>query len=377
MLSSDNINGGISNRKMHLALVEDVHISWGSFKSILQIDSFEKCLVFVDPLVLSSNEYLLDIEDSIETLTLIPTNLGEFNKNIDSLVSILTVIENAGIGRRSCKIYAVGGGALLDTVSMACSLYRRGIDIVKVPTTLLSFIDAAVGIKTGINFLGQRNRLGTYNAKFNVILDPALLGTLSQDLIRQGLGEILKIATIKSKALFSLLENNKEALLNPQYYQNRAGKEILDLAIQLMLEELHDNPKEDVLKRCVDFGHTFSPLVEMESMRRSTERPLAHGFAVSYDCLLTTFISKRRGLIDGADFSRIVNLFTYFDMNYGNPIYSDVELIWASLLEMTRHRGGSQNIPIPISIGEFDFINDLSFEELVNANDHLLKTLSE
>ena len=76
---------------------------------------------------------------------------------------------------------------------MAASIFRRGIHVVKVPTTLLGIVDAAIGIKTGINYLGQRNRLGSYHFDYSVIADPKLMYGLHKNLVRQGLGETLKL----------------------------------------------------------------------------------------------------------------------------------------------------------------------------------------
>ena len=338
MLNVQESSNSISDRKMTLVIRQDIEIIWRPLlESLLTFSGSGRCLIFIDPIVLSSNPQLLEIEGTKNNFLLVPTSLAESNKGFDSLLAILEVIENEGIGRRGDNVYAVGGGVLLDVVSMACSIYRRGISVIKVPTTLLAFIDAAIGIKTGVNFLSQRNRLGTYHLTFKVLLDPDLLRTLSTGLIKQGLGEIIKIAIIKSRLLFEGLERYRDQLLNPVFYSSKPGKKILDQAIHLMLEELHNNPREDQLMRCVDFGHTFSPLAEMESIRNSHYRGLPHGYAVAYDCLLTSYISSLRKKIPLKEFNRIFQLYLHFDMDFKNEIYGDDEILWASLLEMQQN----------------------------------------
>jgi len=369
MLNVQEGSNSISDRKMSLVVHQDVEINWQPLlESLLTFSGSGRCLVFIDPIVLANNPRLLEIEGSENNFLLVPTSLTESNKGFDSLLAILEVMENEGIGRRGDNIYAVGGGVLLDVVSMACSIYRRGISVIKVPTTLLAFTDAAIGIKTGVNFLNQRNRLGTYHLTFKVLLDPGLLRTLSTGLIKQGLGEIIKIAIIKSRPLFEDLERYQGQLLNPAFYSSEQGKKILDQAIHLMLEELHSNPREDQLMRCVDFGHTFSPLAEMESIRNPQYRGLPHGYAVAYDCLLTSYLSRLRGKISSTEFDRIFQLYLNFDMDFKNEIYGDDEILWASLLEMKKHRGGNQNIPAPVSVGEFDFLQDVTYVEVKSSN---------
>jgi 3-dehydroquinate synthase len=352
------------NFKMEVVYQRGIVIEFCDIFSYFSKTGDVKKIVFIDPVVLANQDEFLEIESLDPNLLLVPTNLHEANKDLESLKSILDVLEKQGVGRRGDLVCAVGGGALLDTVALAASLFRRGITVVKIPTTLLGIVDASIGIKTGINFLGQRNRLGSYHFDFSVIIDPALMNGLHRILIRQGLGEIFKIAVIKSENLFNLINLYQKQLENIKFYNTDKGISMLSMCIRLMLEELHENPREDNLLRCVDYGHSFSPFVEMESLKRSGIRSLPHGFAVAYDCILTATISWRRGVLSDSDYSKIMSLFLRFDFDFKNEIYLDYNLLWASFVEMTKHRGGNQNLPIPISIGSFAFVQDLTFEEM-------------
>ncbi len=348
-----------------------IDIYWCDIKSKLKENYKCKQIVFIDPVVLGLFPELIDLELNLPHLVIVPTNIGEKEKDIDTLLSTLSLLEQEGIGRRADKVYVVGGGVLLDVISFACSIFRRGIHLTKVPTTLLAYIDASIGIKTGINFMGQRNRLGSYNARFEVLLDPNFLKILDKTLIQEGLGEMFKIALIKSEILFDKIEASIPNLLQGDFYTETQGKELLSLSLKLMLEEIHDNPEEELLKRSVDFGHTFSPLVEMESVNNINYRKLPHGYAVAYDCLLSSAISNLRGQLTDIVFSRICNLYLAFDFDFRNSIYMDDDLMWASVIEMTKHRGGCQHIPVPTGIGQFCFIEDLTYDELKRAKTHL------
>ena len=325
-------------------------------------------LIFIDPIVLANQPDFLDLESRDQNVTLVPTNIHETSKHLDSTIAILKIMEDKGIGRRNELVCAVGGGALMDEISFAASIYRRGIFVTKIPTTLLGVVDASIGIKTGVNFEGQRNRLGSYHFDFDVIIDHSLLNGLGKGMIRQGLGEIFKIAVIKGETLFEKLLINIDELENISFYQGDKGVDIMMDSIELMLEELHSNPRETNLKRCVDFGHSFCPLVEMESLKRKNFKSVPHGYAVAYDCVLTATISRNRQKIASEQYSKIMNLYRKFDFDFGNEIYRDNNLLWASFLELTKHRGYEQNLPIPIEIGKYEFVQDLTFEEMVQAN---------
>jgi 3-dehydroquinate synthase len=353
--------------KMKACIENEINIEWGGLIDQLKNRS-SKTIVFVDSIVHALfTESFNKIENCNEQVQIIPTKVNEKTKNLDSLLSVLERFENLSIGRRDDFIYAVGGGALMDLVSLAANLYRRGVPVIKVPTTLLGCVDASIGIKTGINFLNRRNRLGSYYLNYSVLLDTSLLASIDKNLVREGLGEIFKIAIIKSSHLFDLLEKNLENLFNSHFYDSKTGREIIGLSIKLMLEELHDNPTESNLKRCVDFGHSFSPLVEMYSIEKDDVEEIPHGIAVGNDSVITSIIAKNRGLLSQHNLDRITNLAAHIDFRKNHSLHQSVDTMWSSLVDMTKHRGGNQNLPVPIAIGSYDFIQDLKYDELEKA----------
>ncbi len=353
--------------KMEAVISNEISIEWGDLFSQLS-DKSTKTIVFIDPIVHSLHATRFhEIEELNDRVQIVPTKVNENTKNLESLISVLERFENLSIGRRDDFIYAVGGGALLDLVSLAANLYRRGVPVIKVPTTLLGCVDASIGIKTGINFLNRRNRLGSYYLNYTVLLDTNLLTSIDSNLIREGLGEIFKIAIIKSVKLFELLELNKAELFKSDFYNSTPGQKIIGLSIQLMLEELHDNPTETNLKRCVDFGHSFSPLVEMYSIEKDGVEAIPHGIAVGNDSVITSIISRNRGKLSKEDLDRIIDLAEHIDFRKNHYLHQSVEVMWSSFADMTKHRGGDQNLPIPTGIGEYDFIQDLEYSELEAA----------
>jgi 3-dehydroquinate synthase len=204
-------------------------------------------------------------------------------------------MEQFGLVRRDEPVIAVGGGVLLDIAGLAANLYRRGVPYIRVPTTLVGLVDASVGAKTGINFEDRRNRLGTYYPPVAAYLDKSFLATLDTIEISSGLGEILKLAVIKDCRLFELLEQFGAELVDTKFAGVACADEVINRATTGMMDELQPNLWEKNLERVVDFGHSFSPNIEMRSLR-DNGRSRSPRQAVTLDVLLSC-VSHQRNLM--------------------------------------------------------------------------------
>jgi 3-dehydroquinate synthase len=312
--------------------------------------------------------YLDDITDYFNAhgveIHVVAIQSDEEDKNLDTLMVVLREMERFGLLRRSEPVIAIGGGVLLDIVGMAAGLYRRGIPYIRVPTTLVGLVDASVGAKTGINFQTRRNRLGSYFPPLASYLDKAFLKTLAPIEISSGLGEILKMAVIKDRALFELLELNGANLVASKFQNCEYADEVINSAVQGMKEELENNLWEINLERTVDFGHSFSPVIEMRSIEENSHTPLAHGQAVTIDVIFSSVISYQRGLLHESELLRIARTAKNMGLPTGHELFHDPLMILEALTDTMKHRNGAQNLPMPKSIGASIFVNDLSFEEI-------------
>lgn len=300
---------------------------------------------------------------------------NETSKDFDTAAEIVREIDEFGISRRHEPIIVIGGGVLMDIVGFVASLYRRGTPFVRVPTTLIGLVDAGVGAKTGINFNGHKNRLGTYAPADLTLLDSSFLATLDRRHICNGLAEILKIALIKDRRLFEYLDQHGATLVEEKFQGNtpdgeNAANEVLRRAIHGMLEELQPNLWEAELERCVDYGHTFSPTVEMRALPE-----LLHGEAVCVDMALTTVMAFRRDLLTSTELERIFAVMHALELPSWNPLLTTGVLTQA-LQDTVRHRDGKQRLPLPVGIGDVTFVNDVTPEE-VDAAVELQRELSK
>lgn len=285
---------------------------------------------------------------------------GEENKTLDHYLAIARELDSFPIHRRDEPIIAIGGGVLTDLVGFVAASYRRGVPYIKVPTTLMGYVDASIGIKTGFNFNGNKNRLGAFHAPQTVLLDKSLLKTLPRRHLLNGVCEIVKLAVVKDAELFDLLETHGAQSVEERF-QNEAGGVILDRAIEGMLEELEPNLFEEDLARRVDFGHTFSYGLETRH-----EAHLLHGEAVLLDILLSTLIARSRRLLTEEETNRIFRLTDALGIALDASIL-DPRLLCASLTERTYHRNGLQRVPMPHGIGGCVFLNDITADEVASA----------
>ncbi|MDO8608920.1 MAG: sedoheptulose 7-phosphate cyclase [bacterium] len=282
-------------------------------------------------------------------------SVSEKDKNFDTVLQICKFAKNSKLKRNSYFV-AVGGGITMDLVGFAASMFRRSIDYIRIPTTLVGIIDAGIGIKVGVNFDGSKNFLGSYYPPSLVINDLNFLSTLNEIEIRNGLYEIIKMGIIKNPILFHMIEEKYHAFFAKNL--SRDVKKILHLSIFDMMEELEPNLRENILKRVVDFGHTFSMYIESYSGFK-----IPHGEAVGMDMVMSSAIAYKRNMLSEADFNRIIKLISIIG-------FSDKYLLPSALLcfkyldDVRDHRNGNLNLVLPTKIGENVFTDICDINEI-------------
>ncbi len=262
---------------------------------------------------------------------------------------------------RSAVMVAIGGGTVMDLVGVAASLYRRGIDYVRIPTTLIGIVDVAVGIKTAFNFREKKNALGAFHAPVGAIADRCFLQTLPGRHLAGGIAEILKMGIICDERLFSLIETYGRRLMQTKFGEPRGvAKEVVLRAQAAMMDELEPNLFEDDKRRLVDFGHTISPLLEAESSYQ-----IHHGEAVALDMLFSSALSVTLGLCDYPLYVRMRSLYE----RVGLPVSSrkiDAGLVRRAFEDTKSHRG-QLNLVVPTRVGGTAFLQSVRDEDIKTA----------
>ncbi|MGL4177687.1 MAG: sedoheptulose 7-phosphate cyclase, partial [Dermatophilaceae bacterium] len=225
-------------------------------------------------------------------LTARPMVINETDKTMRTAETIVDEFGAFGLVRKE-PVLVVGGGLLTDVAGFACSMFRRSTNYVRIPTTLIGLIDASVAIKVAVNHGKAKNRLGAFHASQQVLLDFSFLRTLPTPQVRNGMAELIKIATVGNEAVFDLLEKYGEDLLATRFGHldgtpelRAIGDRVTYDGIRTMLELEVPNLHELDLDRVIAFGHTWSPTLEL-----TPEPPYFHGHAISVDMAYSTTLA--------------------------------------------------------------------------------------
>ena len=140
-------------------------------------------------------------------------------------------------------------------------------------------------------------------------------------------------------------------------------------AVQGMIEELEHNLWETDLKRLVDFGHSFSPIIEMRSINEPDQEALTHGQAVALDVIFSSIISNHRGFLSHVELLRVIRVARCLGLPTSHDLFQNPLILLEALKDTMKHRNGAQNLPIPKNIGDPIFVNDLNFEEIKDATE--------
>jgi len=299
---------------------------------------------------------------------------GEMYKTMDTMLQFVDAFADFGLIRKE-PVLAIGGGLVTDVCGFACASYRRNTNFIRIPTTVIGLIDAAVSIKVGINHGKLKNRLGAYHAPIMTFLDFTFLKSLPVGQVRNGFAELIKISSVSDIRTWELLEKNGEALIETHFGRADGAKDdILDIAkeicqrgIKVMLDLESPNLHEIGLDRVIAFGHTWSPTLELKP-----EIPLRHGHAISIDMAYSTTLAWTRGYITEAERDEILGLFSRVGLSMDHELF-DEDLLKAGTEAILQTRDGKQRFVVPKPIGTPYFINDAPMEELYSA----LKTHKE
>ena len=211
---------------------------------------------------------------------------GEENKNYNSVIKILDSMCEKKLNRSSCLI-SVGGGVVGDISGFCASIYMRGIDFYNIPSTFLSMVDSSVGGKTGIDYNGIKNLVGSFYQPKGVFVDPYLLKTLPERQIKSGICESYKMAACFDPSLF---EKMTKGISEDDYF------DIITKSIELKKDVVEKDEKESNLRRVLNFGHTLGHGIE-----EACNHSLYHGECVGLGMIAITKGDVQKEIISGLE----------------------------------------------------------------------------
>lgn len=283
------------------------------------------------------------------------------HKNLETLSAVWTELQQHGATRHSLLI-CLGGGVVTDLGGFAASTFKRGIDFINIPTSLLGMVDAAVGGKTGVNFGGLKNEIGVFSEARYVLLCADFLSTLDSENLRSGYAEMLKHGLISTVGEWAELLNFD--LGAPDY---AALGHMVARSVQVKERIVAQDPHERGIRKALNLGHTVGHAIESLLLKRS---PVLHGYAVAYGLVAELYLSAVR---TGFPTDKLRQTLLYVRQYYGAPAITCDD--YPQLIEMMHHdkknTGTDINVTLLGDIGDIH-INQIATErEIAEALDFL------
>tara|TARA_B100000579_G_C22773554_1_gene825346 strand:+ start:286 stop:1368 length:1083 start_codon:yes stop_codon:yes gene_type:complete len=221
----------------------------------------------------------------LKNASVIKINAGEENKHLKTCQLAWQQLSDLGADRKSLLIN-LGGGVVSDLGGFVAATFKRGIDFVNVPTTLLSMVDASVGGKTGVDFRGLKNQIGIITHPKMVIIDVQYLKTLPEKEYKSGYAEMLKHGIIRDKEYFKKLSKYK--LLTDEYIEDYIYHSVSIKNI-IVNEDLY----ESNLRKILNFGHTLGHAIETHCLNDSKTSSLLHGEAIAIGMIIESYLATQ------------------------------------------------------------------------------------
>lgn len=284
---------------------------------------------------------------------------SDSHKDIESLMMVWKGLQEGGASRHSCMIN-LGGGMVTDLGGFAASTFKRGINFINIPTTLLAMVDASVGGKTGINFGGLKNEVGVFNDSKFVILDTEFLKTLDTENICSGYAEMLKHGLISTEAMWEELVSFDLANPDLKQLQRMVGDSV---KVKERIVEM--DPHEKGIRKALNLGHTFGHAFESWALKR---KPILHGYAVAFGLIPELYLSVAKTGFPTEKMRQTVN---FIKENYGtlNITCDDYDELIELMHHDKKNQNGIINFTMMGAIGDIRINQTATTEEIKEALD--------
>ncbi|WBX70235.1 3-dehydroquinate synthase [Tenacibaculum retecalamus] len=281
---------------------------------------------------------LLETDKKIEVIQI---DAGEIHKNIETCVGVWNVMTELGADRKSLLI-TLGGGVITDLGGFVAASFKRGIDFVNIPTTLLSMVDASVGGKTGIDLGVLKNQIGLFANPEMVVLDAEYLHTLPAREIRSGTAEIIKYGMTHDIRLFNEIKDNNELNI----------VDLIHRSIEIKNEVVLKDPTEQNIRKVLNWGHTIGHGVESYFLENEQKENLTHGEAIAIGMVCEAYISSKLLNFPSDKLQEVKNTILTI---YGKTAILEED--FSSIMELMKHDkkniGGEINFILLNNFGDF------------------------
>jgi len=298
--------------------------------------------------------------DCLRGSTMITIGATDEHKTLETLASVWTALQKGGATRHSLMVN-LGGGMVTDLGGFAASTFKRGIQYINIPTTLLSMVDASVGGKTGINFGGLKNEIGVFNCASSVLLDTEFLRTLDHQNICSGYAEMLKHGIISNTENWAELLNFDLRDIDYSHLQQMVAKSV---AIKEKIVE--EDPTEKGIRKALNLGHTVGHA--LESLALKEDRTVLHGYAVAWGMVCELYLSaKRVGFPKG----KLQQTIQFIRENYGTFVFDckQYDQLYEFMTHDKKNEAGIINFTLMGDIGDIRINQSATKSEITDMLD--------
>ncbi len=271
---------------------------YDKLSSYLIPNKYSKIFILVDE---NTSQYCLphllnNLATEIE-IEIIELEVGEIHKNITTCTEVWGALSDLGGDRKSILIN-LGGGVISDLGGFVACTFKRGIDFINIPTTLLSMVDASIGGKNGVDLGNLKNQIGIIREPKAVIVDTQFLNTLPQNEMRSGLAEMLKHGLIFDKKYWDKFKDLKDL-------HTEDLNQLIHQSIQIKNTIVCEDLTENGIRKSLNFGHTLGHAIESYFLENDAKTTLLHGEAIAVGMILESYISREKNLLTNEEYQEI------------------------------------------------------------------------
>ena len=330
-----------------------------SLPEFLQKNSYSNIMVLVDEHTKKSCYPLL--KTFLPKHQVVQIKSGEGQKNLTSATHIWEAMTNAQLDRHALLIN-IGGGVIGDMGGFCAATYKRGIDFIQVPTTLLSQVDASVGGKLGIDFQGLKNHIGIFQLPKTVLIDPIFLKTLPVQELRSGFAEVIKHCLIA--------DAEKWEEIRMLDFEEQSWADLIAHSVKIKQQVTQADPTEKGLRKILNFGHTLGHAVETFYLNKPKQH-LLHGEAIAVGMICEAFLSFKKKMIDNEALAEIEE---FIFSIYGKVTIAakDLDEIINLTLQDKKNKGGQVRFSLLESIGKCGFDIVITKKEMKTALEYYI-----
>lgn len=325
----------------------------------LKVNKYSNIFIIVDS---NTNEFclptFLPYLESDLTIEIIEFEAGEENKNIETCAQVWNVLTELGADRKTL-IINLGGGVVTDLGGFVASTFKRGIDFIHIPTSLLAMVDASVGGKNGVDLGNLKNQIGVINVPKIVLIDTQYLETVPQNEMRSGLAEMLKHGLIYDKMYW-------EQFLDLKTVDFADFDSLIYRSIEIKNEIVTQDPTENNIRKSLNFGHTLGHAIESHFLENENKTTLLHGEAIAVGMILESYISMSKKLIDKKEYLQIKSSLKsiYDDILFEE---NDIQPILELLIHDKKNEYGNIQFALLNGIGKIKINQSVENELIIEA----------